>query len=103
MRMSEEQFDRERRYQVAMYFVRRMLDEGLISQEEYCQIDTKNLGKFKPVTGNLLSGNFLLCASFRATMKLGKEAQSVKIFPAGTTVDLFRKGTYATHFEKTLH
>lgn len=76
MRMSEEQFDRERRYQVAMYFVHRMLEEGLISQEEYCQINTKNPEKFKPVTGNLLSRNFLLCAPFRATMKLGKEAQS---------------------------
>lgn len=74
MLMTAEEFERERRYQTIMHFVRRMLMEGLISEEEYCQIDTKNREKLRPKTGDLLSGKFLLYASDRANMKPGKEA-----------------------------
>ena len=74
MQMTEAEFDRERRYQVTMHFIRKMLAEGLISEEEYCQIDTRNRRKFLPVTGGLLSGKFLLYAVTRANMVSGKEA-----------------------------
>ena len=74
MRMTKDEFDRERRYQVVMHFVRKMLDEGLISEEEYCQIDTRNRRKFLPITGDLLSGRTLLYAQIRANMVAGKEA-----------------------------
>lgn len=74
MRMTKDEFDRERRYQVVMHFVRKMLDEGLISEEEYCQIDTRNRQKFLPITGGLLSGRTLLYAQIRANMVAGKEA-----------------------------
>ena len=36
MQMTEEKFDRERRYQTVMFFVRKMLDQGLITEEECC-------------------------------------------------------------------
>ena len=78
MRMTEEEFDRERRYQAAMYYVRKMLDAELITEEEYHLIDTKNLEKFRPFTGTLLSGKFLLFPQNRANMAAGKEAQSLE-------------------------
>ena len=74
MQMTEEEFDREKRYQTIMYFVRKMLEEGLISEEEYCQIDTKYREKFLPVTGDLLSGIALLSATHRGNMSPRKEA-----------------------------
>ena len=53
--MSQTEFDRERRYQTLMFFYRKMLREGLITEEEYGQIDTINRAKFLPVTGALVS------------------------------------------------
>ena len=41
MRMTQAEFDREKRYQVVMHFVRKMLHDGLISEEEYRQIQEK--------------------------------------------------------------
>lgn len=74
MQMTQEEFDRERRYQTIMHFVRKMLEEGLISEEEYHQIDTRNRQKLRPKTGDLLSGKFLLCALDYGNMTPGKEA-----------------------------
>ena len=74
MQMTAEEFDRERRYQTVMFFVRKMLDQGLITEEEYCQIDTKNRAKFLPPTGALLSGKRLLFPENRANIASGKEA-----------------------------
>ena len=54
----------------------RMLEQGLITEEEYCRIDTKNRAKFQPVTGTLLSGKSLLFKENRGNMLAGKEAQS---------------------------
>ena len=76
MRMTQEEFDRERRYQTAAYFTKKMLLEGLITEEEFYQIDTRNREKYKPFSGSLLSGKFLLCASKRANIGLRKEAES---------------------------
>lgn len=73
MQMTQDEFDRERRYQTIMYFVRKMLTDGLITKEEYCQIDTRNRMKFLPKTGDLLSGKFLISVSNRANMVAEKE------------------------------
>ena len=74
MQMTGEEFDRESRYQVIMHFIRKMLTNGLISESEYHQIDTKYRAKFLPITGDLLSGKSLLYAGHRANMEAGKEA-----------------------------
>ena len=74
MQMTAEEFDREKRYQVIMHFVRKMLRQGLITEEEYYQIDTKKRAKILPITSDLLSGRNLLYAPGRANMKAGKEA-----------------------------
>ena len=74
MKMTQEEFDRERSYQVVMHFVRKMLSEGLISEEEYCQIDRRNRRNFLPITGDLFSGRTLFYAKNRANMVARKWA-----------------------------
>lgn len=75
MHLSQEEFDRERRYQTVTHFVKQLLLRGLISEEEFYQIDTRNRTKFKPFSGDLLSGNFLQCAGIRGNIEAGKEAE----------------------------
>ena len=41
--VTEEQFDREKRYQASMNMFRTMLKNGLITEEQYAIIDTKML------------------------------------------------------------
>ena len=53
--MSKEEFRNEKLYQTTMHLASKMLDEGIISEEEYRQIDTSFLEKYKPVFGTLLS------------------------------------------------
>lgn len=53
--VSKEQLKNEKLYQVTMSMVRRMLENGLISEEEYRQIDTMFLEKYRPVFGTLFS------------------------------------------------
>lgn len=53
--MSKEAFRNEKLYQTTMYLARKMLEEGVISEEEYRQIDTIFLEKYKPVFGTLFS------------------------------------------------
>ena len=55
VRMTEEQFKAEKLYQTTMNVAGRMLSQGLISEEEYCQIDTIFLEKYRPVFGTLFS------------------------------------------------
>ena len=74
MHMTEKEFSRESRCQMVMHFIRKMLSEGLITAEEYCQIDTKYREKFLPVTGNLLSGMALFSGPNRANMFVEKGA-----------------------------
>ena len=74
MWMTQDEFEREKSYQVVMHFIRKMLRDGFLSEEEYRQIDTKNLRKLRPKTGDLLSGKSLIEAGFRGNMTHGKEA-----------------------------
>ena len=48
-------FQNEMMYQTTMSLARKMLREGLISEEEYRQIDTIFLEKYQPVFGTLFS------------------------------------------------
>lgn len=51
--MTKEQFERESRYRVAISVAKTMLQEGLISEEEYGAIDTIFLQKYRPIFGSL--------------------------------------------------
>ncbi|MCD7885928.1 MAG: hypothetical protein LUI87_19900 [Lachnospiraceae bacterium] len=53
--MSDEQMKNEKLYQATMSMVRRMLENGIISEQEYRQIDTIFLEKYRPVFGTLFS------------------------------------------------
>ncbi len=55
MAMSDEQFEREKLYQASMEMFKRMLDQGLITEDEYAVIDTKMKEKYSPIIGTLLS------------------------------------------------
>ena len=56
VRMTKEQFRAEKLYQMCASIAETMLDVGVISREEYQQIDTILLEKYKPVLGTLLAG-----------------------------------------------
>lgn len=53
--MSRDDFQREKLYQATMSMARKMLRDGLISEEEYRKIDTIFLEKYRPVFGTLFS------------------------------------------------
>ena len=53
--VTDEQFDREKRYQASMNMFRTMLKNGLITEEQYAIIDTKMLEKYRPLLGTLFS------------------------------------------------
>ena len=53
--MNKEDFRNEKLYQTTMHLARKMLEEGIISEGEYRQIDTIFLEKYKPVFGTLFS------------------------------------------------
>ncbi|MCQ2555650.1 MAG: hypothetical protein MJ171_08370 [Clostridia bacterium] len=46
-------FNDEVTYQVTMGYVRKMFSTGLISRDEYRQIDTMLRDKYKPILGTL--------------------------------------------------
>ena len=54
--MNSEQFKRERQYQTTIAIVKTMLKNGLISEDEFCQIDTMLLEKYRPLLGGLKVG-----------------------------------------------
>lgn len=54
--MNKEQFHAERLYQMSLSIAKTMLRKGIISAEEYKQIDTILLSKYRPILGTLLSG-----------------------------------------------
>ena len=58
--MSEQEFDREKRYQAAMQIADALLKRGSVSEEEYHQIKTKLLEKYRPTLSTLLSGKPLI-------------------------------------------
>lgn len=53
--MSKEELKNEKLYQTTMYMVRKLFEDGVITEEEYRQIDTIFLEKYHPIFGTLLS------------------------------------------------
>lgn len=52
--MTNEQFERERRYRVAISVAVGMLKQGLISDDEYRIISERMIEKYKPLFGGLI-------------------------------------------------
>lgn len=53
--MSKEEFRNEAMYQTTMHIVRKMLKEGIISEEEYRQVNDVFLEKYRPILGGLFA------------------------------------------------
>lgn len=58
--MSEEQFKAERLYRMSLSIAKTMLKKGIITEDEYSEIDTILLEKYRPTLGTLLAGKPLL-------------------------------------------
>ena len=71
--MNEEEFGAELRYQSAISVVKSLFRQGLLTAEEYAEIDTKLLEKYAPSLGTLFSENDLITGEFRAIYSSGKE------------------------------
>ena len=59
-RQDKNEFKREKLYQATMLVAKKMLKNGIISIEEYQEIDVKMNEKYKPIFGTLLSQNDLI-------------------------------------------
>jgi hypothetical protein len=55
--MSKEKFEAERRYQASLTVAKALLSSGTITKEEYDEIDTILLRKYRPSLGSLFSDN----------------------------------------------
>ena len=53
--MTKEEFRNEKLYQATMALARKMLREGLITEEEYHEAEKKKKKKYQPVIGRLFS------------------------------------------------
>ena len=53
--MSKEEFRKEKLYQTTMHLVRKLLEDGVISTEDYRRIDAVFLKKYQPLFGSLFS------------------------------------------------
>ncbi len=57
--MTKEQFKEEKNYQASKMCFHKMLEKGVITQEEYKQIGTILLEKYQPLLGSLFFENHL--------------------------------------------
>ena len=53
--MTKEEFRNEKLYQATMCIARKMLREGIITEEEYCEADEIFTKKYQPVLGRIFS------------------------------------------------
>ena len=60
MPVSEEQFRAERLYLMSLSVAESMLQKSIISEDEYSEIDTILLEKYRPTLGTLLAGKPLI-------------------------------------------
>lgn len=60
MEVSKEQFRAERLYLMSLSVAKSMLKKGVISEDEYLEIDTILLEKYRPTLGTLLAGKPLI-------------------------------------------
>jgi len=60
MSVSEEQFRAERLYRMSLSIAKTMLKKWIITKDEYLEIDTILLQKYRPTLGTLLAGKPLL-------------------------------------------
>lgn len=52
--MTQEQFDREKKYQAALAVARSMRKKGVIDEDDFLRIEAKLRAKFNPILGGFL-------------------------------------------------
>lgn len=60
MEVSKEQFRAERLYRMSLSVAKSMLEKGIITSDEYSEIDTILREKYRPILGTLLVGKPLI-------------------------------------------
>lgn len=55
--LTKPQFENEKNYETTMSIIRTLRKQGIVSEDEYKQIDTIFLRKYEPILGNLYSEN----------------------------------------------
>ena len=78
MQLTQEEFDREKRYLGLMHFVKQMLRDGLITEDEYRTISDDYARQLSPKTGALLARIDLICEPKRVMNSTGKEGKSLE-------------------------
>lgn len=58
--MDKEEFRAERLYRMSLAVAKAMLEKDMISKDEFAEIDTILLKKYRPTLGTLLSGKPLI-------------------------------------------
>jgi hypothetical protein len=53
--MTKEQFRNEKLYQATMHLARKMVDQGILTEQEYREVDEIFLEKYKPVFGSIFT------------------------------------------------
>jgi len=53
--MTKEQFRNEKLYQATMHLARKMVEQGILTEQEYREVDEIFLEKYKPVFGSIFS------------------------------------------------
>lgn len=53
--LTNEEFEREAKYQATMIFFSGMLKNGILTEEQYAEIETKMLNKYRPMFGTIFA------------------------------------------------
>ena len=67
-KLSEKEYQADIMYQMTMSIARKMLANGLITETEFAEFDTKMQAKYSPVFGTLFSDNQLTSPVFRGNI-----------------------------------
>lgn len=66
MKMTKQEFQSEMIYSITMAHIKKLLERGLITVDEYRLINEKMKAKYQPISDGLVSENTLLCVGNRA-------------------------------------
>ena len=70
IKMNKNELERELIYHQTMVIAQEMLQKGLVTREEYCEIETHFRNKYLPVSDGLVIENRLMISEDRGNMAL---------------------------------
>ncbi len=72
--MTKQEFHNEFLYAMTMIHVKKMVDEGIITRNEFNEFNSRMKEKYKPVSDGLIIEKDLICIENRANIEMGKGA-----------------------------